>query len=45
MGIVVAARHRELGELMALKYLRSTLTEKPDCYARFARVSTDGSDT
>jgi len=37
MGVVVAARHRELGELVALKFLRGALTDKPESYARFAR--------
>jgi len=37
MGVVVAARHRELGEDVALKFLRPSSTEKPESYARFAR--------
>ncbi|HEY6458731.1 MAG TPA: protein kinase, partial [Polyangiaceae bacterium] len=37
MGVVVAARHRELGELVALKFLRPSSGEKPESFARFAR--------
>jgi serine/threonine-protein kinase len=37
MGVVMAARHRELGELVALKFLRSTSGERPESLARFAR--------
>ena len=37
MGVVVAAHQRELGRLVALKFLRPSLTEKPESYARFAR--------
>ncbi len=37
MGVVVAARHRELGEDVALKFLRPSSTDRPESYARFAR--------
>jgi len=37
MGVVMAARHRELGELVALKFLRPTATESAESRARFAR--------
>jgi serine/threonine-protein kinase len=37
MGVVVAARHRELGDLVALKFLRPSYGEKAESYARFAR--------
>jgi serine/threonine protein kinase len=37
MGVVVAARHRELGEDVALKFLQPSLTDRPESYARFAR--------
>ncbi|MGH7293393.1 MAG: serine/threonine-protein kinase [Polyangiaceae bacterium] len=37
MGVVVAARHRELGDLVALKFLRPSSSDKPESYARFAR--------
>jgi serine/threonine-protein kinase len=37
MGVVMAARHRELGELVALKFLRATSTESAESRARFAR--------
>jgi serine/threonine protein kinase/TPR repeat protein len=36
MGIVLAARHRDLDELVALKVLRPALRENPDIAARFA---------
>ncbi|HEY8086912.1 MAG TPA: protein kinase [Polyangiaceae bacterium] len=37
MGVVVAARHRDLGELVALKFLRPSSSERPESHARFAR--------
>ncbi len=37
MGVVVAARHRELGEDVALKFLQPSLTDRPESYARFTR--------
>jgi serine/threonine-protein kinase len=37
MGVVVAARHRELGDLVALKFLRPSYSERAESYARFAR--------
>ena len=37
MGVVVAARHRDLGELVALKFLRPSSSERPESLARFAR--------
>jgi hypothetical protein len=35
MGVILAARHRKLGELRALKFLRRALLDKPDVAARF----------
>ncbi len=37
MGVVMAARHRELGELVALKFLRATSSDRPESSVRFAR--------
>ncbi|HEX8791487.1 MAG TPA: protein kinase [Polyangiaceae bacterium] len=37
MGVVVAARHRELGELVALKFLQPALAADPASAARFLR--------
>jgi hypothetical protein len=37
MGVVVAARHRELGDLVALKFLRPSSSENAESHARFAR--------
>jgi serine/threonine-protein kinase len=37
MGVVVAARHRELGEAVALKFLQPSLTDRPESHARFTR--------
>jgi TPR repeat protein len=42
MGLVVAARHRELGELRALKFLLPSLRERPDISARFALEARTG---
>jgi TPR repeat protein len=36
MGIVLAARHKDLDEFVALKFLRPDLRENPDIAARFA---------
>ena len=37
MGVVVAARHRQLGEDVALKFLQPSLVDRPESYARFTR--------
>jgi serine/threonine protein kinase len=37
MGVVVAARHLQLDETVALKFLRAHATSDPDALARFAR--------
>ncbi|HMJ14702.1 MAG TPA: serine/threonine-protein kinase, partial [Polyangiaceae bacterium] len=37
MGFVVAARHLELGEVVALKFLRPEALKNPELVARFAR--------
>src|SRR5579883_1707742 len=37
MGIVYAARHKALGEKVALKCLRASLSDNPESQARFAR--------
>ncbi|HEY6562068.1 MAG TPA: protein kinase [Polyangiaceae bacterium] len=37
MGFVVAARHLELGEVVALKFLRPEALKNPEVVARFAR--------
>jgi serine/threonine-protein kinase len=37
MGVVVAARHRELDEEVALKFLHPSLADRPESYARFTR--------
>ena len=36
-GVVVAARHRELGDEVALKFLQPSATDRPESHARFAR--------
>jgi serine/threonine-protein kinase len=37
MGVVVAATHLELDELVALKFLAKTIVDHPDAIARFSR--------
>src|SRR5690242_16793039 len=37
MGVVVAARHAELGEIVAIKFLRPEVLAMPAVVARFAR--------
>ena len=37
MGVVVAARHRELGDEVALKFLQPSSTDRPESVARFGR--------
>src|SRR5262249_40943855 len=37
MGVVVAARHVQLGELVAIKFLLSEMTVDPEVVQRFAR--------
>jgi hypothetical protein len=42
MGVVVAARHVELDELVALKFLLPSLQAQPELCARFAREAKTG---
>ena len=42
MGVVVAARHVELGELFALKFLLPNFREDPEVARRFAREARTG---
>ena len=42
MGVVVAARHVELGELFALKFLLANFRENAEVSARFAREARTG---
>ncbi|MBW2523428.1 MAG: serine/threonine protein kinase, partial [Deltaproteobacteria bacterium] len=37
MGVVVAAKHTQLGNRVAIKYLRTDLVEEPSAMARFLR--------
>jgi serine/threonine-protein kinase len=42
MGIVVAAKHMQLGERVALKFLRADIAARPDVVARFLREAKTG---
>jgi serine/threonine-protein kinase len=42
MGVVVAAKHKQLGQRVALKFLRKEIAERPDVVARFLREATTG---
>src|SRR5438034_1038412 len=37
MGVVVEARHRHLGELVAIKFLYPAASRRPEAVARFLR--------
>jgi serine/threonine-protein kinase len=42
MGVVVAAKHTQLGQRVALKFLRKEIAERPDVVARFLREAVTG---